>query len=330
MFMTRFTRAVACVLLAGTGLASAATTPIFRFESDEFWLNLHHFLYVLGRAESKTRDASRAAVADAPADSERGLQALTAQERMVWTESITAYAKGLSQKDAVFDDPLSETTHTLALAHDSASLPPSAIDSSTRAILEAAAPIYRKAWWPKHQAQNRDLQVALEELLKLDGAGVLKFITRAYEMPWPASGYPVHLSAYSNWAGAYSTSGNLLVVASNPGAANQGLYGLEIVFHEGMHQWDDGMLALLRAQAGTAAADRLPRGLSHALIFYTAGEAVRSVVPEHVPYADKFGVWARGMMPLQAALVEAWKPYLEGHGTRDQALKALVQLVLSR
>ena len=28
--------------------ASTSSAPIFRITTDEFWLNLHHFLYVLG------------------------------------------------------------------------------------------------------------------------------------------------------------------------------------------------------------------------------------------------------------------------------------------
>jgi len=57
-------------------------------------------------------------------------------------------------------------------------------------------------------------------------------------LQWPAAGFPVHVWAYSNWAGAYSTTGDLLVISSqSPG--NQATCGLEIVFHEGMHQWDD-------------------------------------------------------------------------------------------
>jgi hypothetical protein len=68
-----------------------------------------------------------------------------------------------------------------------------------------------------------------------------------------------------------------------------------------------------------------PRGLDHALIFFTAGEAVRRVVPEHVPYAEKFGIWNRGLGPLKPALDEIWKPYLDGHGTRDEAFAALIE-----
>ncbi len=81
-------------------------SPIFRFQTDEFWLNLHHFLYVLGRAETKASDASREAVAAAPADSERGLASLTLEERQGWRDAVAFYAAGPSRKDAIFDTPL--------------------------------------------------------------------------------------------------------------------------------------------------------------------------------------------------------------------------------
>ena len=61
------------------------------------------------------------------------------------------------------------------------------------------------------------------------------------------------------------------------------------------------------------------------MIFFTAGEAVRHVYPDHVPYAEKFGVWGRGMTQFKTPLEEVWKPYLDGHGTRDDALAELVK-----
>jgi hypothetical protein len=59
--MTKTITTVAAVLVAVHGLAPAAAqsprpSPIFKLESDEFWLNLHHFLYVLGRAEATMAD----------------------------------------------------------------------------------------------------------------------------------------------------------------------------------------------------------------------------------------------------------------------------------
>ncbi len=91
-----------------------------------------------------------------------------------------------------------------------------------------------------------------------------------------------------------------------------------------MHQWDDQVFEVLREQARKVN-KVAPRGLSHALIFFTAGEAVRRVVPEHVPYAEKFGVWQRGLGPMKVALEEIRKPYLEGHGTRDEAFAELIK-----
>src|SRR4030095_11741691 len=127
---------------------------------------------------------------------------------------------------------------------------------------------------------------------------------------------------YSNWAGAYSTTGDLLVMASqNPEV--QGLYAFETVFHEGMHQGDATVLEALRQQA-IKLNNFFPRGLSHSLIFFTAGQAVRSVVPDHVPYAYKYGVWQRGMDQFRTPLQEIWKPYLDGRGTRDEAFAALI------
>src|SRR2546430_15460556 len=106
-------------------LALSTQTPssrIFNFHTDEFWLNLHHFLYVLGRAEAKMSDVSRDAVKDAPADAERGLATLTADERQRWHDAVMFYATGLSRKDAVFDGPLPAITNALADGDDRGTL----------------------------------------------------------------------------------------------------------------------------------------------------------------------------------------------------------------
>ena len=157
------------------------------------------------------------------------------------------------------------------------------------------------------------------------GGPALQFITDAYRLPWPVDGYAVHTVAYASWAGAYSTDGNLLIVSSNSRAGTTGWAGLESVLHESIHQWDDAIDAVLNAQAA-ALGKQLPRNLSHAIVFFTAGEAVRRVAPPgYVPLADATGAWSRGMNGLKAALEATWLPYLNGHGTRGEALRALVQ-----
>lgn len=311
--------------VCGQSVSPKAQTPkaIFVFRTNEFWLNLHHFLYVLARAENKERDSSREAVANAPADQASGLVKLSAAERETWRKAVASYVSGPAKKDLVFDDPLPDVTSALAGAENAKSLKGSNVDASFATILESAAPIYRKAWWKQHQAANEKWQKSVENLVNLHGAKVLSFITNAYQMQWPVSGFPVHVTGYSNWAGAYSTKGNLLVIASLA-PDMQGEYGLETVFHEGMHQWDDPIQDAL-IEVAKKVNKYFPRGLSHALIFFTAGEAVRSVIPGHVPSAEKFGVWERGLSQFRVALNETWKPYLNGHGNRDEALAELIK-----
>jgi len=304
-----------------------APAPIFTFATDEFWLNLHSFLHVLGRAQNKERDASRGAVAGAPPEAERGMASMSDAARNAWTSAVTAYANGLSHRDPVFDAKLASLELRLASVGDAPIVDGAKVDASLRATLEQAAPVYRKTWWPAHRAANHTWVAATQKLIDEQGATVLQFITRAYQQPWPSGGYPVHVVAYANWAGAYSTSiaGELLVVSSNPGADMSGWSGLESVFHESMHQWDDVMRALIDADA-RAIGGRAPGNLSHAMIFFTAGEAVRRVAPAgYVPYADAAGVWSRGMGNLKDVLTDIWLPYLNGHGTRDETIAALVK-----
>ncbi len=300
------------------------STAVFEFRPDEFWLNLHKFLYVLGRAQNRTADAMREPVADAPSDSDRGIESLTPAERNAWNDAITGYARGLSRQDSTRDTNLALLEGRLAGAGGSSTLNV-VVDDSVRTILERAAPIYRKAWWPTHRATNHAWMATTEQLVAAHGAAVLDFIVRAYRLPWPPQGYPVHIVMYAAWGGAYSTDGSLLVVSSNARAGTTGWSGLETVFHESIHQWDDAVDAILNADA-RAIAKRLPRNLSHALVFFTAAEAVRHVAPpEYVPLADATGAWSRGMEGLKGALDATWLPYLNGGGTRDEALAALVQ-----
>lgn len=314
---------------------AAPPSAIFRIETDEFWLNLHHFLYVLGRAQAKTGDATREAVADAPSENARGLEKLTTDEQTAWKDVVNAYSSGLSLRDAVREEPTVTVTAMLADADDAPTLSGMAIEASVRHALERAAPIYRKAWWSEHRAANRAWRASMEALVAQHGAMVRDFITKGYGLEWPAAGFAVHAARYSNWAGAYSSARGVLVIASGY-SGNSGLRGLEGVFHEGMHQWDGQMYTLLGAQAKTIKTT-VPVDLPHALIWVTAGEAVRRLDPTYVRTVDAVGIWNRGssgaaepLLHLKAPLEEIWLPYLAGRGTRDEALASLLARINAR
>jgi hypothetical protein len=315
-------------LTATSSQRSAPNTsaPIVTFFADDFWLNLHHFLYVLGRAENKTPDSGRDGVNQAPLDQDRGLATLSTSDQQIWRESVTAYAAGLSKRDAISSRDFVELTGALANARDTIRLEAlaPALPATAVAILNRAAPVYRKTWWPDHHRANQQWVAAMQPLVDTHGAAILAFITRIYALPWLEDGYPVHLSGYTNWAGAYSTDGPVLMIASLD-KGNGGEDGLEIVFHESMHQWDDAMLATLQ-KIGTALGKKVPPSLTHALIWMTAGEAIRRVLPDHVPIAER-GIWQRGDYPTVKPILDAtWLPYLQGKGTRDEALTGVMKL----
>lgn len=295
---------------------------LFVFDSP-FWLNLHQFLYVLGRAQAKLPNSDRRAVVNAPADQAEGLKPLPADQQQAWHRAVDVYANGPSRLDAVFDDPLIDLARLLISLDKRPSLDGIAgIDPTIASALNAALPIYRSVWWPRHEAANRATIKGLESLLAQHGAAVFQYVIRVYGQPWPAGGFPVHFSGYANWAGAFSTRGPILVMSSLD-FAGRDVLTFETVFHEAMHQWDDEVLDQLRGHAQKRNV-QVPPDLSHAMIFFTAGEAVRSVIPSHVPYAQREGVWNRSMGKFKPALEAAWLPYLRGSGTREAAMAALI------
>ncbi len=323
----RLARWLTVLILVGAGSAAAAASAanepgtIFRFRTDGFWLNLHHFLYVLGRAEAKLPDIERRAVVNAPSDQERGLRTLPLEQQESWRAAVSIYARGPSQLDAVFDEQLVTAAGNLVKAGDS--LDGVDLEDSWASALQQAAPIYRQVWWPEHHSANRDWVEEIQPLLEKHGKPVLDFVTRASGLPWPVAGFPVQISGYSNWAGAYSTEVNLLVISSLDRELRGTTTGLEVVFHEAMHQWDQANLEAL-VTAARAQQVRFPRGLDHAMLFFTAGEAVRTVIPEHVPYAQQYGIWQRRLGQFLPMLEAAWRPYLHGLVSRDRALANLM------
>ena len=118
---------------------------------------------------------------------------------------------------------------------------------------------------------------------------LLRFVAEGLAAEWPAP-ITVDVSVYASWYGAYMTQPPVHVTMSSNARGNQGSVGLEGLLHEGGHAL---LVPLDSALAATAVREGrvLPRELAHLMLFYTAGEAVRVLVPEHVTYTDAFGVW---------------------------------------
>ncbi|HTM26518.1 MAG TPA: hypothetical protein VL225_15080 [Vicinamibacterales bacterium] len=314
------TRSVAMVFLLLASAPPNAPSP-FTFRAG-FWNNLHHFLYVLGRARNGEPDSRREAVARAPEDV-GGLAERPEADRQAWEEAVRFYAGGLSKQDLVFDKSLIDTTRILAEVADDSDLRGAPLDPALTETLRRAAPVYRAVWWPRQSRADAARQRDLEQQLAAHGAAAVRRLTSIYGTAWPAQPRVVNLSAYTNWAGAYSTDGGLIVFSSTDDAL-VGSAGLEILLHESSHQWDDEIEGRLRRIAD-AHGTRVPRDLSHMLIFYTSGEVVRELISGYVPYAIKNGVWDRGSFRGAKPILDSyWRPYLQGTGTFDEAVAAML------
>src|SRR6476659_7418585 len=83
--------------------AVVAETQLFAFHSD-FWVNLHHFLYVTSRAR-RGLDATRSVVTRSLTDT-AGFGALSPALRDGWNEGLAYYARAIAQRDILFDSGL--------------------------------------------------------------------------------------------------------------------------------------------------------------------------------------------------------------------------------
>ena len=294
----------------------------FRFTTDAFWLNLHQFLYVLGRAHSGNADAKSSAVSTAGPDEERGLKSMNAEDAGTWRRAVEMYAQGASSLDAVLDETLIAAALDLAAAHDTPVLVATTrIDRATRTALESVATIYRRVYWPVHVAANQRFQAEMERFLQAYQRPIMSLITRSYGVVWPRNGFPVYICAYTNPAGAFSVRGPV-VLMSSVAPDMKGAVALETLFHESMHGWDESMQRRLEL-AANAKRLTVDEWLTHGLVFYTAGEAVRRAIPAYVPYAEIHGVW-RGRESVKRALDAAWRPWLDGKGYSQDAIADLV------
>ncbi len=181
-------------------VAQNAPTNIFTFRSG-FWVNLHHFLYVLGRAANEETNSRRRAVVNAPRDLD-GFEAISDSDKRAWQEAIALYQAGLSQKDAVFDAEMLQVTKALAHAGSAPGIEGIGLEADVVEVLSRVAPIYRAVWWTRHERSNREAIGGFEDLLARYGDSVLKRLAQVYNIAWPSDGLQIDVAAYTNWAGA--------------------------------------------------------------------------------------------------------------------------------
>jgi hypothetical protein len=320
--LTLFVGACSATIQPGAHPATPAPeSRLFAMQSN-FWVNLHHFLYVTARAR-RGLDATRPAVTSALADT-AGSSSLPDTLRRAWDEALAYYDRAIAERDILFDTAL--VAITVRLSHVRAdSLGGAGLGADLSTALERAAPTYRAVWWARHDAANRRWIAAVQPLLAQHGDSAAAWEARAFGVRWPNDPVPVDVSAYANWAGAYTTADPSHVTVSSLDPGNQGTAAFETLFHEVLHTMDDTLFAHFRT-AARGAGKRWRRDPTHPFIFYTAGEVSRRLFPGHVPFAEAGGLWERApdLGAMHPLLERHWQQWLDGRISLDEALRRIV------
>jgi hypothetical protein len=305
------------------------TTYPFEFHNN-FWLNLHHFLY-----EQATLRAEAAKVGK-PNDAAASLvNQVSSEERRRWESALDYYTKTLITHDLMADGNLVNINNRLSEAEGAGDLNKTQLDTDLRTILESVEPTYRKHWWPQHEQMNRFWIAIVKPMVLQFNQVMINQLTNAFKATWPSKLIQVDVVEYANWAGAYTTIDyaknqvRVTIASNDPGS--QGFAALEAVFHEASHSMvfpRNGRVAEAIARGCKAKNKPTPNGLWHAIIFYTVGEITkrnlaRYGVTDYTPVGYR-GLYARAWPNFQKPLELYWQPYLEGKIDFDQAVINLI------
>ena len=196
--------------------------------------------------------------------------------------------------------------------------------SELAAILEAAAPVYRRRWWAEHDGSNRTWILGVTPLVSQYGGAIKEELSRIYGVEWPTGALRVDVVQFAKREGAYTTLEPTHITISGVKPENQGNAGLEILFHEASHALIGKVRDTLSAEVKAQNKLFKRRDLWHAVLFYTAGEVVRRQLDGYTPYAFKNGLYDRTWEGLPEILDADWRPYIDGKIDMISAVRKLV------
>lgn len=203
-----------------------------------------------------------------------------------------------------------------------AGLPPEMV-----AVLQSAAVIYRKYWWPAHNESNENWIPSQKERVQDLGPKLASAMTKDLHQQWPAAPIRVDVCYYVAALGHALTTLPPHITFSSSGPSNQDLSGFELLFHEASHTFADTMMNALSAEGRTQHKD--VGDLWHSVLFYTSGVELRRLLPapeqaSFTPYAYRYGVYRGRWRKYRRLLETDWQAYLDGKIDFTDAIHSMV------
>jgi hypothetical protein len=293
------------------------STAHYEFHS-HFWLNLHHYLYALGK-----RPPER------PLESTRGL---TPEEIKTLADSARWYRENLGEKDLLLDQMMYRIKRSLIqFGPDDVPQDPMISEDHQQALL-AAKPIYARYFWRKHDLQNRETVAWHRDRLLKHEQGIFNRIAELAQNSWPENRIRVDLTWHANWAGAYCTVDPIHAVITSRNGGPQNTWSplgwFELVFHEPSHALigdDDSAVSMAIAKAADGLGVEPPGMLWHALLFYFSGSAVREALVSDGVDMELLMVSDDIFSRYHRVVFEHMPSYLEGTSTLDAAVLEIVK-----
>ena len=260
------------------------------------WVSLHFFAFHAARALSG-EDYGYRTVPLFPEDA-----ALLEDSAIVAAFAPVAemYAPVLDRR--LFRGPL------FAVARQLGEGPETIEDPEIRSTFEAFMPTYRQHFWPRHREMADAFAARLRTEMSTHGPALLAAAADELDATWGDARYLTYVTAYANWAGAFSNDNIVFLGAADPDVA---AHALEIYVHELAHGEPIGNTVRPAAEAALAAHGLENDRFWHYLQFKATGEAARRVLGEdYVPYVRATGLADRGDTGIwYDALDAAWERY---------------------
>jgi hypothetical protein len=303
---------------------SSSKQTSFEFASNP-WLNLYNFLVKAAKLERGMNDEALGAQGYAEEDT-AAVRPLSRSEAESWNRAVVLFAHDVLPERLQIDSLVINVNNVLARTGPNDDIEGTTLHPVLRRVLRDVMPIYRSAWWPRHDRRNEHWIWSMQTALNGREACLVRRAESVFRAPWPRA--PIHVDAtvYANWFGAYSTRPPTHITVSANARGTQGNYGLEVLLHETVHS----MLGPLDSALSHEAARQhkpLPAELSHLVLFYTAGALIQEQEPSYIPFAESFGIWRRNgdSRTYRDMIAQEWQPYLAGTRPFDLAVASIVR-----